>query len=172
MLSTCQLISRVCLGVNLGHMRVKGAPRGSMPHLASLPASDPIEPLSLLATAWSHVFAIARVTARERQARWLCAQGVLEGGAGWGWKERGVHGPGRSGADCSHPLPSLQGPCKHPWPGPLPSGWVHVRIPPPSLACWAHSRVWNTHVLGSGRGLWLPWVPARGMSEPAHPEPK
>lgn len=69
MLSTCQLTSGACLGVNLGHVRVKGAPRGSMPHLASLPASDPTEPLSLLATAWSHMFAIARVAARERQAR-------------------------------------------------------------------------------------------------------
>lgn len=102
----------------------------------------------------------------------IVCSGVLEGGAGWGWKEGGVHGPGWSGADCSHPLPSLQGPCKHPWPGSLPLGWVHVRTPPPSLACWARSRVWNAHVLGSGRGLWLPWVPARGMSEPAHPEPK
>ena len=53
----------------MGHMRVKGAPRGDMLKLASLPASDPTEPLSLLATAWSHVFAIARVAARERQAR-------------------------------------------------------------------------------------------------------
>ena len=69
MLSTCQLISGACLGVNLGHMRVRGAPRGSMPRLASLPASDPTEPLSLLATAWSHVFAVARVAAREWRAR-------------------------------------------------------------------------------------------------------